>query len=274
MFDGRLARLPYFLRSFVASAIGVASKLAAFDEYGETTRYAALHLIVAIAVLVLLASFTVKRLHDLGRPGRHYWLAYVPIYNIYFGLQLLFQEGAAAVAALPVVESTPRAEGQRSASVASCNGEGVDVYCGQCGVESPANAKFCWQCGAILYGAIRDRTRAQPVIAADISEDPATAQPSTTPIVHGAQHDARGDAECCGLAGRSAPAVPAEALDASNGRAHEMNVSSPTQDATSGSDVDEEELARTDRHWLIAIALFCLMVAMLAIPFCHRAGDA
>ena len=36
---------------------------------------------------------TVKRLHDLGRPGWHWWLLMVPLYNIYLGLVLLFQKG-------------------------------------------------------------------------------------------------------------------------------------------------------------------------------------
>jgi len=36
---------------------------------------------------------TIKRLHDLGRPGWHWWLLLVPIYNMYLGLVLLFQKG-------------------------------------------------------------------------------------------------------------------------------------------------------------------------------------
>ena len=35
----------------------------------------------------------VKRLHDLNRPGAHYWLVFVPLYNIFFALLLLVQEG-------------------------------------------------------------------------------------------------------------------------------------------------------------------------------------
>jgi uncharacterized membrane protein YhaH (DUF805 family) len=36
---------------------------------------------------------TVKRLHDLDRPGWHWWLLGVPFYNIYLGLVLLFKKG-------------------------------------------------------------------------------------------------------------------------------------------------------------------------------------
>ena len=38
-------------------------------------------------------AVTVKRLHDLERPGWHWWLMMVPIYNIYLGLVLFFQQG-------------------------------------------------------------------------------------------------------------------------------------------------------------------------------------
>lgn len=38
-------------------------------------------------------AVTVKRLHDLGRPGSHWWLLLIPIYNVYLGLVLLFGKG-------------------------------------------------------------------------------------------------------------------------------------------------------------------------------------
>ena len=40
-------------------------------------------------------AVTVKRLHDLDRPGWHWFLLAIPIYNIYLGLVLLFQKGTA-----------------------------------------------------------------------------------------------------------------------------------------------------------------------------------
>ena len=39
------------------------------------------------------AAVTVKRLHDLGRPGWHLVLMLVPIYQIYLGLVLTFKRG-------------------------------------------------------------------------------------------------------------------------------------------------------------------------------------
>ncbi len=38
-------------------------------------------------------AVTVKRLHDLDRPGSHWWLLMVPIYNIYLGSVLLLGKG-------------------------------------------------------------------------------------------------------------------------------------------------------------------------------------
>lgn len=268
MFEGRLTRLPYFLRVLAASAVAAASEMAAFDEYGEVTKYAALHVVICIAALVLMASFAVKRLHDLGRPGRHYWLAYFPFYNIYFGLQLLFQEGVATTGtALPVVLPIPVPDGGSCPPEASCNGGGPDVYCGQCGVESPANARYCWQCGVILYGAIRNRAQASPAVEADTSNNRGIAQPSATAPVHGVHHEAGDELGCRSPMASTSTAAPEESADTSNCRAPDVSVSPPTRDAPFSQEMDEEELARTDRQWLIAIALFALMVALIAIPF-------
>jgi len=56
--------------------------------------------LVVLPILGVLAAgvwaaiaVTVKRLHDLGRPGWHWFLLGVPLYNIYLGLVLLFAKG-------------------------------------------------------------------------------------------------------------------------------------------------------------------------------------
>ena len=38
-------------------------------------------------------AITVKRLHDMGRPGLHCLFMAIPLYNIFFGLKLLFTPG-------------------------------------------------------------------------------------------------------------------------------------------------------------------------------------
>jgi uncharacterized membrane protein YhaH (DUF805 family) len=42
----------------------------------------------------LSALQIVKRLHDLDRPGTHYWLLLIPLYDLYLVLILLFKKGA------------------------------------------------------------------------------------------------------------------------------------------------------------------------------------
>ncbi len=36
---------------------------------------------------------TVRRLHDLNRPGGHYFLSFIPLYNIYLASLLVFMPG-------------------------------------------------------------------------------------------------------------------------------------------------------------------------------------
>jgi len=49
---------------------------------------------VGLIATVIVGFAAVKRLHDLGRSGVHYWLLLVPLYNLYLGCLLLFQKGA------------------------------------------------------------------------------------------------------------------------------------------------------------------------------------
>lgn len=50
---------------------------------------------VVLAVAWAAIAITVKRLHDLGRPGWHVLLMAIPLYNIYLGLTLIFARGEA-----------------------------------------------------------------------------------------------------------------------------------------------------------------------------------
>jgi len=60
---------------------------------GEPEAAILIALIVGIGIVVTSAFQMVKRLHDLDRPGTHFWLMLLPIYNIYLGLLLLFKKG-------------------------------------------------------------------------------------------------------------------------------------------------------------------------------------
>jgi uncharacterized membrane protein YhaH (DUF805 family) len=48
---------------------------------------------ISIPLTIILAFNAVKRLHDLDRPGSHYWYLWIPFYGLYIGLVLLFQKG-------------------------------------------------------------------------------------------------------------------------------------------------------------------------------------
>ena len=51
--------------------------------------------VIGIGAAIIQAFLVVKRLHDLGKPGWQYFLMYVPLYNIYLGIVLLFVKGTA-----------------------------------------------------------------------------------------------------------------------------------------------------------------------------------
>ena len=67
------------------------------NSYKEeaVVRWGVFILYTGIAFGGLLFAFqSVKRLHDLDRPGKHFWLFLIPFYNVYFGFFLLFKKGS------------------------------------------------------------------------------------------------------------------------------------------------------------------------------------
>ena len=88
--EGRYNRAKYF---WVVFALSVVSQIVCFvlgaaigASGGDPATASLLSLIITIPISVICAFQVVKRLHDLGRPGTHYWLLLIPLYNIYFGL--------------------------------------------------------------------------------------------------------------------------------------------------------------------------------------------
>lgn len=94
---GRMNRQKYFFMTLMITivAYGLAFVLGfAMGIAGMTSDAAGgAGFIVGIGAAIIQAFFVVKRCHDLGRSGTHYWLMYIPLYNIYFGLVLLFTKG-------------------------------------------------------------------------------------------------------------------------------------------------------------------------------------
>jgi uncharacterized membrane protein YhaH (DUF805 family) len=102
-FDGRLARLPFFLRNFslgIAAAIVFIVSVPLFANGGIWWWLGILDVIASLALLgVGAASLMVRRLHDLGLSGYHaiwvgaaqgIWtvLSYAPPRAMLFGLPL------------------------------------------------------------------------------------------------------------------------------------------------------------------------------------------
>jgi uncharacterized membrane protein YhaH (DUF805 family) len=100
--EGRLNRAKYFWRTLVISACSnMAAFLAVFllgGMMGKNAEPAALIVgyLRFMAGGVMIAFGAVKRLHDLDRPGSHYWFMLTPFYNIYLGLLLLFKKGTSS----------------------------------------------------------------------------------------------------------------------------------------------------------------------------------
>jgi uncharacterized membrane protein YhaH (DUF805 family) len=94
---GRLSRKQYFLFSMMITAVTYACAFAvgfASGVSGQSVEAAgALGFVIGIVGCAAQAFIAVRRLHDLGKPGSHYWFFFVPLYNIYFGLILLFTRG-------------------------------------------------------------------------------------------------------------------------------------------------------------------------------------
>lgn len=96
--QGRVNRQKYFFIqlavAFIASAFSVGF-LYGFAGAGEQATTAAA-MVIGVVSGIVWSFLVVKRLHDLGKPGWHFWLLYVPFYGIYLAFVLLFAKGAAA----------------------------------------------------------------------------------------------------------------------------------------------------------------------------------
>src|SRR3990167_2379387 len=93
-FQGRAGRAQYFwhtfLDTFVMMALVFGVVYALGFESMATTGLTATHTIgIVLIVAIVLAggiselAVAVRRFHDLGRPGTHYFLNMIPFYNIY-----------------------------------------------------------------------------------------------------------------------------------------------------------------------------------------------
>jgi uncharacterized membrane protein YhaH (DUF805 family) len=96
--EGRIGRQNYIVMSAIITVaafaisfvIGLLAGLVGISEDAS----GGIGFIVGLAFSVVQAFIVVRRLHDLGKPGWHYWLFFVPFYNLYLSLVLTFTKGA------------------------------------------------------------------------------------------------------------------------------------------------------------------------------------
>jgi uncharacterized membrane protein YhaH (DUF805 family) len=95
---GRCNRLRYFVTMVVIN-ISVFMIVFLFSlTFSPSENYVGILVVASIVSItgMVVSSFrVVQRLHDLDRPGTHYWLQLVPFYNVYMGLMLVFAKGRA-----------------------------------------------------------------------------------------------------------------------------------------------------------------------------------
>ena len=92
-FDGRANRARYFWH-VVLDDVVVFTTAAMTVFMGMFTSVAALPLVgIGLAAAWAALAITVKRLHDLDRPGWHVLLFMLPLYNIYLAIVLFVVEG-------------------------------------------------------------------------------------------------------------------------------------------------------------------------------------
>lgn len=91
---GRNTRLPYFLTLSLCGIVfyGLLFSIALVPKDVGMTL-ASVFPIAYLVILYVQVCNVIKRLHDLGRPGVHILFMFVPFYNLYLGLLLLFKEG-------------------------------------------------------------------------------------------------------------------------------------------------------------------------------------
>ena len=94
--EGRIGRQQYVL---LTTAVVIATYFLAFVAgfvlglAGSAEGATVVGFLIGLAGAVIQAFLVIRRLHDMGKPSWHYWLFFIPLYNLYLGLILLFTPG-------------------------------------------------------------------------------------------------------------------------------------------------------------------------------------
>jgi uncharacterized membrane protein YhaH (DUF805 family) len=96
---GRINRQRYFFTTLAIALIAYAIAFVIGFAMGMSDTGAgaagSIGFVIGVGAAIIQAFLVIKRLHDLGKPGWQYFLMYVPLYNIYLGIVLLFVKGTA-----------------------------------------------------------------------------------------------------------------------------------------------------------------------------------
>ena len=90
-FEGRVNRIKYFFITLICELLCLPVKI--IPEFTQNEMLQLQYGIVLILAIIVSICVTVQRLHDIDRPGIHFFLLLIPFYNIYLGLVLLFKKG-------------------------------------------------------------------------------------------------------------------------------------------------------------------------------------
>ena len=95
--QGRLNRMKYLAYTAVITVLSYAASfwIGFFVGFtgGTDVTASVFGFAIGLASTVLLAFQVVRRLHDMDRPGWHYWLLLVPFYNLYLTILLYCEKG-------------------------------------------------------------------------------------------------------------------------------------------------------------------------------------
>jgi uncharacterized membrane protein YhaH (DUF805 family) len=95
---GRISRRQYLLSMLAIYLLTfgwfyIGGLMSANEDLAIKTTGMMLFVTTLVAGGVVNAFLVIRRLHDLGKPGTHGWLLFVPMYSIYLQLVLLFAKG-------------------------------------------------------------------------------------------------------------------------------------------------------------------------------------
>lgn len=97
-FEGRVGRAEYFWHSLNSTlmlwlSILIVGMYTVYNADSMSTVLVGSCIVVFIVIMISETSMTIRRLHDLNLSGAHYFLLFIPLVNMYYGVRLTFVKG-------------------------------------------------------------------------------------------------------------------------------------------------------------------------------------